>query len=207
MKTVEMAKAVGVEIVSMQPLDLGDGDQVKKWIDFAVETYGPFDILYNNAGAARMAPIDELNEEDWHFAIRNELDLVYFTCHRAWPHLKARGNGVIINTASIAGIVGSPHLMTNWGGGQSSHCATKAGIRGLTKQLAVEGGPIGIRANTICPGIIQDLENSEVFQRLVPLQRLGKPEDIAKVALFLASDDSSYITGADIVVDGGITAH
>ena len=114
---------------------------------------------------------------------------------------------MIINTASIAGIVGSPHLMTNWGGGQSSHCATKAGIRGLTKQLAVEGGPIGIRANTICPGIIQDLENSEVFQRLVPLQRLGKPEDIAKVALFLASDDASYITGADIIVDGGITAH
>jgi NAD(P)-dependent dehydrogenase (short-subunit alcohol dehydrogenase family) len=206
-ETVEMVKSTGGEMVSMQPLDLGDGDQVQKWLDFAIKTYGRMDILYNNAGSARMAPIDEMSEEDWHFAIRNELDLVYLTCHYAWSYLKAGGNAVIINTASIAGIVGSPHLLTGWGGGQSSHCATKAGIRGLTKQLALEGGRYGIRANTICPGLIQDVKVDENIRRLIPLQRVGAPEDIAKVALFLASDDAAYITGADIVVDGGITAH
>jgi len=95
----------------------------------------------------------------------------------------------------------------------SAHCATKGGIRGLTRQLALEGGPIGIRVIALCPGSMEmenkpwEPEGSERILQWIPLHRLGKPEDIARVAVFLASDDASYITGVDIVVDGGITAH
>jgi len=212
-KTVEMAKAAGGEMVSMQPLDLSDEAQVKKWIDFAIKTYGHFDILYNNAGLAKMGRIDELTAEDWHFSIRNELDLIYYACHYAWPYLKA-SRGVIINTASIAGMVGSAWVPPFQAGGMFPHNATKGGIRALTRELALHGGPLGIRVISICPGSIemedrppQTPERRQATLDWIPLHRTGKPDDIAKVALFLASDDASYITGVDIIVDGGITAH
>ena len=211
-ETVEMAKATGGEMVSLQPLDLSDGNQVKKLIDFTIQTYGHLDILYNNAGASKYVPFDELTEQDWHFSVHNELDPVYYACHYAWPYLKANGNSVIINTASIAGIVGNAWVPP-YRGIMSAHCATKNGIRGLTRQLALEGGPFGIRVIALCPGsmemesILQDPERRERALQWVPLHRLAKPDDIANVALFLASDEASYITGVDIVVDGGIQAH
>jgi meso-butanediol dehydrogenase/(S,S)-butanediol dehydrogenase/diacetyl reductase len=120
-QTVEMAKAAGGEMVSIQPVDLSDGNQVKKWIDFAIKTYGHFEILYNNAASGKFASIDEMTEEDWHFTMRNELDLIYFACHYAWPYLKASGNGVILNTASIAGMVGSPWIAGYPPGGMFAH--------------------------------------------------------------------------------------
>ena len=123
-ETVEMAKAAGGEMVSMQPLDLSDGKQVKKWIDFAIDTYGHFDILYNNAATGRFAPIEQMTEEDWHYTVRNELDLVYHACHYAWPYLKDNGGGVILNTASIAGIVGNAWVPP-YRGIMSAHCTTK----------------------------------------------------------------------------------
>ena len=209
-KTVEMARAAGGEMVSIEPLDLSDARQVKKWIDFAIETYGHFDILYNNAAAGKFAPIEEMTEEDWHYSIRNELDLVYHACHHAWPYLKANGHGVILNTASIAGMVGSPWPTSHSAGGMFAHCATKGGIRALTRELALQGGPLGIRVIAICPGVIEmeDMPRRTGMELdWIPIQRVGQPEDIARVALFLASDDASYITGTDIVVDGGITAH
>lgn len=210
-ETVEMVKAAGGEMVSSQPVDLGDGDQVKKWIDFAIQLYGKFDILYNNASAPKFAPIEQMTPEDWHFTIRNELDLVYWACHYAWPHLKASGNGVIINTASVAGMIGLAGEII----GNFAHAATKGGVIGLTKQLTIEGAPHNIRANIISPGVIvtpatepllQNPQFKETFTNMVPLKRLGKAEEIASVALFLASDEASYITGANIVVDGGLTA-
>jgi len=210
-ETAKIVKATGGEMVSSQPVDLGDGDQVKKWIDFAIQSYGKFDILYNNASAPKFAPIDQMTAEEWHFTIRNELDLVYWACHYAWPHLKASGNGVIINTASVAGMIGLAGEII----GNFAHAATKGGVIGLTKQLTIEGAPHNIRANIISPGVIvtpatepllQNPQFKETFTNMVPLKRLGKAEEIASVALFLASDESSYITGANIVVDGGLTA-
>ncbi|MBM3132878.1 MAG: SDR family oxidoreductase, partial [Chloroflexi bacterium] len=123
-------------------------------------------------------------------------------------HFKARGSGVIINTASISGLIGS-------GIGNFAHGAAKGGVIGLTKQLAIELAPHGIRVNAISPGLIETpatapfLQNpklKEAMLRDVPLHRLGRPEEIAAVALFLASDEASYIHGANIVVDGGVTA-
>lgn len=207
-ETVRIVRAEGGEMISLHPLDLGDGEQVKRWIAFALETYGDFDILYNNASAPRFAPVDQLNWEDWRFTIRNELDLIYWACHYAVPHLKARGGGVIINTASISGFIGSAI-------GNFAHGAAKGGVIGLTKQLAIELAPFGIRVNCISPGLIETpatapfLHNpklKEAMLRDIPLRRLGRPEEVAAVALFLASDEASYIHGANIVVDGGVTA-
>lgn len=207
-ETVRIVRAQGGEMVSLHPLDLAEGAQVKQWIDFALETYGDFDILYNNASAPRFAPVDRMSWEEWHFTIRNELDLIYWACHYAVPHLKTRGGGVIINTASISGLIGSAI-------GNFAHGAAKGGVIGLTKQLAIELAPFGIRVNCISPGLIETpataplLQNpklKEAMLRDIPLRRLGRPEEIAAAALFLASDEASYIHGANIVVDGGVTA-
>ena len=207
-ETVRIVRAQGGEMVSLHPLDLAEGAQVKRWIDFALETYGDFDILYNNASAPRFAPVDRMSWEEWHFTIRNELDLIYWACHYAVPHLKTRGGGVIINTASISGLIGSAI-------GNFAHGAAKGGVIGLTKQLAIELAPFGIRVNCISPGLIetpatapllQDPKLKEAMLRDIPLRRLGRPEEIAAAALFLASDEASYFHGANIVVDGGVTA-
>lgn len=209
-ETVKMVKVSGGEMVSLQPVELSDANQVKQLINFAIKSYGCIDILFNNAAATKFASIDEMTEEEWHYVLRNELDLVYMTCHYAWPHLKANGKGVIINTASMSGMVGHPVNII----GNFAHAATKGGVIALTKQLAIEGAPYGIRANTISPGVIASPATEEMLKnaqknkdwlQLIPLKRFGKPEDIASVAVFLASEESSYVTGANIVVDGGFT--
>lgn len=208
-ETVEMVRAAGGEMLSLQPMDVADGEQVKRWIDLAVEDYGGFDILYNNAAANALAAVEDMTWEQWHFTIRNELDCIYWTCHYAFPHLKARGGGSIISTASAAGMVGVPWL------GTFAHAAGKGGVLALTRQLAVEGGPFNVRANSISPGPIDTAARAKAYQDLKELERrlthtvlnrIGRPEEIASVALFLASDDSSYVTGANIVADGGQTA-
>ena len=156
--TTEMARDANGEMVSLQPIDLGDGNQVKSWIDFAIKNYGRIDILYNNASAPKFAPIEKMNEEEWRFTIRNELDLIYWTCHYAWPHLKLRGGAVIINIASAAGIVGRV------ASGSFAHSATKGGIIALTRQLAIEGAPYNIRANVISPGTIISPATEPILQ-------------------------------------------
>ncbi len=198
-------------MVSLQPLDLGNGDQAREWIDFAVTTFGGFDILYNNASAPKFVKVEDMTWSEWNFTIRNELDLIYWACHYAFPHLRARGSGVVINTASITGMIAfGGHAVGNF-----AHAATKGGVIGLTKQLAVEWAPYNIRVNSISPGLIMtpgtanladnpDLE--QTYLSTIPLRRAGKPEEIAAVALFLASDEASYVTGSNIVADGGVTA-
>jgi NAD(P)-dependent dehydrogenase (short-subunit alcohol dehydrogenase family) len=210
-KTVEMVLADGGDMVSLQPLDLSDGDQAKKWIDFGVKAYGSFDILYNNASAPKFVSIEDMTWDDWHFTIKNELDLIYWVCHYAFPYFKSHGSGSVINTASITGMIAfGGHAVGNF-----AHAATKGGVIGLTKQLAVEWAPHNIRVNSISPGLIMtpgtaDLaENPELEQMYlstIPLKRAGRPEEIAAVALFLASAEASYVTGSNIVVDGGVTA-
>jgi NAD(P)-dependent dehydrogenase (short-subunit alcohol dehydrogenase family) len=206
-QTVKRARDAGGEMTAMAPVDLGDPDAAADWVNDAAATYGGIDILYNNASAIRMAPIDKLSVEDWHFTLHNELDTVFYVTRAAWPHLIARGGGSIINVGSIAAIRGVEFI---------AHSAAKAGCVALTLQFVAEGGKHGIRANTISPGLIHTPATDPVisnpperFRRLVldriPLGRIGQPEDIAKVALFLASDESEWISGANIVVDGGLT--
>jgi NAD(P)-dependent dehydrogenase (short-subunit alcohol dehydrogenase family) len=210
-ETVKMVETAGGEMVSLQPVDLSYGDQVKKWLDFGLSAYKKIDVLYNNAADPRFAPVEAMTEEAWHFTLRNELDIIFLPCSYAWPYLKASGNGVIINTASVSGMVAQPPEVLP----AFAHGAAKGGVISLTRQLAIEGAPFGIRANCISPGPIvspatrEQLKNPafvEGWKRLIPMKRLGQPEEIAYLALFLASDESSYVTGANFVADGGITA-
>lgn len=210
-ETVELVRAAGGAMTSTEPLDLGDPEQVNAWIDDAAARHGGrIDILYNNASAPKFAYIEDMADDEWRFTLRNELDLVFYACRAAWPHLKRAGNGAaIVNTASVQGMSAMPE---RWGG--LAHGTTKHGVIGMTRQLALEGGPHGIRANAISPGFI--LTPATEPMRDVPghleawlehqvLRRHGEAEDIARAALFLASDDASFITGQNLVVDGGYT--
>jgi meso-butanediol dehydrogenase/(S,S)-butanediol dehydrogenase/diacetyl reductase len=207
-RTVDIVRGSGGNMVGMAPVDLGDSREARRWVADAVAVHGRLDVLFNNAAAPRFAPLAELTDEDWHSTIRNELDLVFYVTQAAWPHLVA-GGGAIVNTASVQGLVG---IAVNGG---LAHAAAKAGVIAMTRQMAAEGAPHGIRANSISPGTIATPATRDTFADgdllaavLAPLlvKRLGRPADVAPLAVFLASDESTYITGADFVVDGGLTA-
>ncbi|CAG9166094.1 SDR family NAD(P)-dependent oxidoreductase [Cupriavidus pinatubonensis] len=207
-ETLAMARDEGLAVAGHGCFNLGDPAQASGWIEAAVAQYGQIDILYNNASAARFGPIATMAVEDWHFTLRNELDLVFLCSRYAWPHLAARG-GVIINVSSVAA----------WGAsavtGIGAHSAAKAGVVALTRQLAVEGAKQRIRAVSISPGVVATpgttpfLNNPATRALLlegIPMERPGEPDEIVATALFVASDEASYLTGTDIVVDGGMLA-
>lgn len=191
-----------------EAIDLATSAGANGWIEAAVAAHGRIDILYNNASASRFAPIERMTDEDWHFTLRNEIDIVFFPTRAAWPHL-ARPGGVIINVGSTAGWAGSP------GAGTLAHNATKGAVIAMTRQLALEGAPDGIRAVSLSPGFVRTpgtaafLENQEIRAKLtarIPLGRPGEPEEIVAAAVFIASDEASFLTGTDLVVDGGSLA-
>jgi meso-butanediol dehydrogenase / (S,S)-butanediol dehydrogenase / diacetyl reductase len=206
LETIALVRDAGGTIAGMAPVDLGDPDQARTWVDEAARVHGRIDIVYNNASAPRFAPIAELTVDDWQFTIRNELDLVFYVTKFAWPHLVEAGGGVVINTASVSGWLGS-------GPGVAAHCATKGGVLAMTRAIAAEGAPYGIRAVSISPGPIETPGTREMFsdpavravmEGFLLTDRLGQPSDVAAVATFLASAEASFITGADYAVDGGM---
>jgi len=209
-ETVALVRATGGRMDSAHPLDLNDEDGVKAWIDAAAAAHGGIDILYNNAGATGFSPIAETSYADWSFTIRNELDIVFLATKHAWPHLVVRGGGCVLLVGSTAGITGS---VTNT---RIAYTASKGGVVAMTKQLAAEGAAHDIRANCISPGMIAtpatardllaDDHPMRTIARAIPLGRIGTPEDIVRGALCLASDEASYVTGANLVIDGGWSA-
>ena len=215
-ETVEMVRAAGGEMVSLQPVDLTDEDAVKAWIDFAVDAYGDFDILYNNAAVAKAANLEDLTREDWDWNMANEVTLVYLSVKHAVPVLERRGGGTIINVGSIAGMVGSG--MPGNAAGNLVHCVAKAAVIRLTENLAIELSTRNIRVNSISPGVIDtpqlrpflgeapDAPLRVLFASKCLIPRIGEVEDIVNAAVFLASDESSYITGVNLPVDGGFSA-
>ncbi|MGH8416913.1 MAG: SDR family NAD(P)-dependent oxidoreductase [Pseudomonas sp.] len=207
-ETAALMRAEGLKLHGSAPVDLGDPEQAKAWIEAAVQEHGRIDVLYNNASAAKFGPVSELSIEDWQFTMRNEIDLLFYTTKYAWNHL-AEQRGVIINISSTAG----------WGGskvaGISAHAAAKGAVIAFTRQLAVEGAPVGIRAVSISPGFIATpgtaafMDNPKVRAALldgVLMDRPGEPEEVVAMALFVASAEASFITGSDIVIDGGLLA-
>lgn len=206
--TAELLAKEGYVLYGKAPVDLGDPDQAQAWVEAAAAEHGQIDILYNNASAARFAPVHEMSVEDWHFTIRNEVDLLFYTTKHAWKFL-AETKGIIINVSSTAA----------WGGskiaGISAHAAAKGAVISFTRQLAVEGAASGIRAVSLSPGFVatpgtaEFMNNPETRAALldgVLLDRPGKPEEVVAMALFLASSEASFITGSDIVIDGGLLA-
>jgi NAD(P)-dependent dehydrogenase (short-subunit alcohol dehydrogenase family) len=209
-ETVELVRAAGGRMDSTHPLDLADEDGVTAWVDAAAERHGGINILYNNAGATRVAPITGSTFADWSFTIRNELDIVFLVTTHTWPHLVACGGGSIVLIGSTAGLTGS---MTNT---RIAHTASKGGVIAMTRQLAAEGARHGIRANCISPGMIRAPASDSTLlapdhpmrdiARHIPPGRIGEPEEIARCALLLASDEASYVSGANLVVDGAWSA-
>lgn len=206
-ETVKLVQAEGGRASGSAPVDAGDPVAVAAWIDAAAAEHGGIDILYNNASIQRFGAIDEISLEDWDFAIDMELNIVFYAVRAAWKHLKARGGGVILNIGSIAGTRGVEFMP------QNAHGAAKAGVINLTQQLAVEGGPHGIRAVCISPGFIQTPATTFLVEDpppalkatwdRIPLRRVGQPDDVVNAAVFLTSDEASWITGINLVVDGG----
>jgi NAD(P)-dependent dehydrogenase (short-subunit alcohol dehydrogenase family) len=205
-ETVDQVHSAGGRMSSLHPVDLTTLAGCQKVVEFAIGQHGRIDVLYNNAAMAHFNWIEDITEDEWRLNSRDEVDLVFFLTKAAWPHLKV-SHGTIVNTASLTGW----RVFRLLGG--LAHATAKMGIVGMTKQLAMEGRKHGIRANSISPGILEtnqtreQLEDPEWADYMLGktlLGRLGQPEEVANVALFLASDESSFITGIDIKVDGGM---
>jgi meso-butanediol dehydrogenase / (S,S)-butanediol dehydrogenase / diacetyl reductase len=202
--TLSEVRASGGQMVTFGPVDLSSPTEAQKWISDGVAQAGGIDILYNNAGGARFGKFGELSQEDWAFTLHNEVDLVFYATQAAWPHLIARGGGVVLNTGSAVAVRGNPNM------GFAAHAASKGAIAAFTRQVAAEGAKYKIRANTVSPGPIKTPatavippEPAERIRASIPLGRWGEVEDVAYCALYLASDEARWVTGADFIVDGG----
>jgi NAD(P)-dependent dehydrogenase (short-subunit alcohol dehydrogenase family) len=195
-------------MVSMQPCHLDKPTDCQALVELALNTFGRVDVLFNLAAISYFNRFEDITDDEWDRARRGEVDLVFYLTRAAWPQLKASG-GTVVNMASLNASLSFKILPS------LAHTTNKAGIIGMTRQLAVEGREHGIRANSISPGLIESnatrdqLTDSDWASYMLGktlLGRLGRPEEVAHVALFLASDESSYVTGVDIAVDGGMHA-
>lgn len=184
-------------------VDVTDRQGVSQMVSEARNRYGRIDVLVNNAGITRDALLPNLTEDDWRRVLDVNLSCVLYCTQAAVPVMLEQGRGKIINTASVSGVYGNV--------GQTNYAAAKAGVIGMTKTWAKELGPKGITVNAVAPGFIETEMTAKVPEKVlakirerIPLRRLGKPEDVANVYVFLASDASDYLNGAVLHVDGGI---
>jgi len=209
--------------VKAVPTDVGQEEQVKNMIDATRERFGKLDILVNNAGVGLWVPVDEMDMAEYDRVVDTNLKGMYLGCRYGTPLMKEEGGGSIINISSVHGVDGAPL--------NTAYAATKGGIIGCTRALAAELAPSYIRVNAISPGAIRvrnprewilshiKEEHQEEFLRLFgegidsgiryyqPLEMIGMPEDIAYCAVYLASEESRFVTGQNIVVDGGLTTY
>jgi len=205
-ETVQRIAAAGGEALAIQA-DVTQSAAVQAMVEQGMAAFGRIDILVNNAGASQGDDILTFDEATWDWNLAVVLKSVYLCSRAVLPQMIERRSGAIVNISSVNGIVGL---------GEEAYSAAKAGMNVLTKNMAVKYGRFGIRVNAICPGTVRTpiwgprLEKDpHIFEKLAkwyPLGRVGEPEDIANAALFLASDEAAWITGALLVVDGGLLA-
>ncbi|MBA3947532.1 MAG: SDR family oxidoreductase [Herpetosiphonaceae bacterium] len=209
-ETAQQVTAAGGTCQAMT-VDVIQPDQVKAMIERGQSLYGRIDILCNNAGIGSTTDVVGCEPDEWDRVMTVNVKSVYLGCKYVVPHMLSQGGGVIVNTASVAGMVGIVK--------RAVYCASKGAVIALTRQVAVEYVEQGIRVNCLCPGTVDSpwvgrllAETDDPVaarQGLVarqPIGRLGTPEEIAAAALYLASDDASFITGTGLVLDGGWTA-
>jgi len=200
-RLIEEAGGPGVGV--LMPVDVQDlGSTQEALASFSLE--GGLDVLVNNAAVIRDRAFAMMSPEDWGHVLASNLSGTYHCCRAAVQRMMARRRGAIVNVASVAGLRASP--------GQANYAASKGGVLSLTATLAAELAPYGIRVNAIVPGLLSTGMGQRLDQRVsarhlagIPLARFGKAEEVARVALFLASDDASYIVGQCVAVDGGMS--
>jgi NAD(P)-dependent dehydrogenase (short-subunit alcohol dehydrogenase family) len=188
-------------------VDLADPDAAANWIDEAAGGLGGVDVLYNNAAGYGFAPFAEMDLKLWRHVMSVELDIVFHTTQPAWKYL-LDGGGTVINTASLSALRGIAP------GGQVAHATAKGGVISFTRAIAAEGAAHGIRANAISPGFVKTPatdatvagELGSFVMNMHLIRRVGTGDDIAFLALYLASDESSWMTGQNLSIDGGVTA-
>ena len=199
----ETAAALDCEFVRC---DVSAYDQVTALVEATVKEYGRLDVVVNNAGIGRTGSIEEMDLDDWHDVLDVNLTGTMYGTRAALPHLKAT-DGCVINVGSIYGLVAGPNA--------TAYAAAKAAVANLTRSVAVDYADEGVRVNGICPGFVETPMTAEAFEAdefyeyvrgSTPMGRVAQPEEIAGIALFLASDAASYVTGVNIPVDGGWTA-
>jgi NAD(P)-dependent dehydrogenase (short-subunit alcohol dehydrogenase family) len=209
-ETVQMVRAAGGQAEFIAS-DVSKAVQVEAAVQCAVKTYGALHIMYNNAAVLhrRDAPVTTLDEEIWHQVLDINLKGVFLGCKFAVPAIIAAGGGSIINTSSLAGLLGV--------GNVHAYTAAKGGVISLTRAVAMSYAKDKVRCNVICPGAVdtpmmahvlhsENRRLREGYERNHPLGRVGTPEDIASMALYLASDESSWVTGSVFTIDGGNSA-
>ncbi|MYC84308.1 MAG: glucose 1-dehydrogenase [Acidimicrobiia bacterium] len=193
--------------------DVSSSEEIARAVDRAARLLGRLDIVYNNAGVGSTGSVVDATEEDWDRCFAVNVKGTYLTSQAAIPHLEAAGGGSIINQASVAALVGIQ--------GFAAYCAAKGAVVSLTRAMAIDFAPIGIRVNALCPGTVYtplmeplmrergggSIERGlEITAAKYPIGRLGTPMEIANAALFLASEDAAFVTGTIFTVDGGMTA-
>jgi NAD(P)-dependent dehydrogenase (short-subunit alcohol dehydrogenase family) len=209
-ETVQMVRAAGGQ-AEFLATDVSKAAQVEAAVQCAVKTYGALHIMYNNAAVLhrRDAPVTTLDEDIWHQVLDINLKGVFLGCKFAVPAIIAAGGGSIINTSSLAGLLG--------GGNVHAYTAAKGGVISLTRAVAMSYAKDKVRCNAICPGAVdtpmmahvlhsENRRLREGFERGHPIGRIGTPEDIAAMALYLASNESSWVTGSVFTIDGGNSA-
>jgi 3-oxoacyl-[acyl-carrier protein] reductase len=192
----EVAREAGGRAIQA---DVSDPDDARRLVDEA----GDLDLLVNNAGLTRDGLIARMPDEDWRDVLETNLSGAFYTCRAVARSMMRRRSGAIVNVSSIVGLHGNP--------GQTNYSASKAGLIGLTKALARELAPRGVRANVVAPGYVDTRLTREISEEMrglmlqnTPLQRFGDPEDVAGAVRFLCSDEASFITGEVLLVDGGL---
>lgn len=205
-ETAGRIQAAGGEALAVEA-DVSKREAVEAMVAQALAAYGRVDILVNNAAVGTGDDILQIDEAGWDTGLEVVLKSVYLCCKAVLPGMIEQKSGAIVNIASVNGLTGL---------GEEAYSAAKAGVINLTQNMALKYGRFNVRANVICPGTIQTpiwqpqlAKDPQIFERLLPwypLGRIGQPEDIAKAALFLASDESAWITGVTLPVDGGLMA-
>lgn len=202
-KAVDELAATHDERVTGIHLDMGDRSSIDKAVDEALARFGRVDVLVNNAAINALGPLHEISYEDWEQTIAVDLTGPWYLIKRLLPRMYENGFGSIINISSVASFL--------TGRNEVPYAAAKVGLQLLTRTVALEGGPRGVRCNAIAPGVIESrfvakyAEKFELFRQTIPLGRFGKPDEVATAIAFLASEDAAYITGETLTMSGGST--